>query len=235
MASKINPYSRPMLQVALDYEYLQDAVDMTRMLHKEMKGIRYFLEVGTPLIKNQGLLHVIPRLRAIVGPMTKIVADMKTMDTGALEVELAHKADADFVAIAGAAEMTTIDAALEKAAEYSMPVLIDSINAANVPWRLEWLAERIVKYNQSSLAILEYHILIDMQTRRKDFKGIRELYDEHGIPIAAAGGLDENTIPLVVGYGARICVVGGVITRPVNRTSEEAIKSIKDVVYNIEK
>jgi len=227
----LNTITTPILQVALDCAHLAKARQLAEILEQELSGLIYLCEAGTPLIKNEGLKNIIPALRAVVGKNIKVVADLKTLDTGALEVELAHKAGADIVGISGAAEYETIDAALSKAKECKMPIMIDSISTENIKGRLDWIIERIKHYNQQEgLAIFEYHIPIDIQKKSRDFSRIREVSTQSGIPVAAAGGLDENSIPEVLGYGAKICVVGGAITRPDNRSTREAIKKIREVV-----
>ena len=231
-SSMLNTITTPILQVALDCVHLAKARQLAKILEQELSGLTYLCEAGTPLIKNEGLKNAIPALKTIVGKSTKIVADLKTLDTGALEVELAHKAGADIVGISGAAGCETIDAALSKAKECKMPILIDSISTENIKGRLYWIIERIKSYNhQDGLAIVEYHIPIDAQKKSRDFSPIREICTQSGIPVAAAGGLDENSIPEILDYGAKICVVGGAITRPDNRSTRKAIRKIRDTIY----
>ncbi|MEJ2365223.1 MAG: orotidine 5'-phosphate decarboxylase [Deltaproteobacteria bacterium] len=75
---------KPILQLALDF------VDLKRALKNAQAGIAGgvdWLEAGTPLIKSEGL-KAVRELRAL-SPQTTIVADMKIMDTGRVEVEAA--------------------------------------------------------------------------------------------------------------------------------------------------
>ena len=228
----LNIFANPILQVALDCEHLAEARKLAEMLEQEMSGLTYLCEAGTPLIKNEGLKNVIPTLKSVVGKNTKVVADLKTLDTGRLEVELAYKAGAEVVGISGAAEGETIDAALLQAEEYKIPIMIDSISTESIKGRLAWITERIDHYNQQGgFAIFEYHIPIDAQRKTRDFSRTKEICIHSGIPLAVAGGLNENSIPDVLAYGTKICVVGGAITRPVNRSTREAIRKIKEVIY----
>lgn len=223
---------KPILQVALDFEHLADAEKIARVLQHELSDVEYLCEAGTPLIKNEGLKTVIPRLRSIVGARTKISADLKTLDTGAFEVELAHRAGADMVGIAGTAEEETIDAAFAKAKSLKMTVIVDSLGVRNISSRLEAIEDRIRRHiGEGGDAILEYHIPIDAQTKTRDFSPVRKIYERSHIPIAVAGGLDERTIPEVLAYWASVCIVGGAITRPKNGTPEEAIRRIKKIIY----
>jgi 3-hexulose-6-phosphate synthase/6-phospho-3-hexuloisomerase len=228
-------YTTPILQVALDCEHLVEAKQLGEMLEQELSGLEYLCEAGTPLIKNEGLKNVIPVLRSVGGKKSKVVADLKTLDTGAFEVELAYKAGAEIVGISGAAECETIDAALSKAEEYKIAIMIDSISIENIKGRFNWIVEKIENYNRKGgLAIFEYHIPIDTQRKARNFSRIREICTRSSIPIAVAGGLDEKSIPKVIDYGAKICIVGGTITRPINRSKREAIRKIKEVIYNYE-
>ena len=96
---------QPILQLALDF------VDLKRALKSAQAGVAGgvdWLEAGTPLIKSEGL-HAVRELRRLF-PDTTIVADMKIMDTGRVEVETAAKAGANIVDVLGASSEATIRA-----------------------------------------------------------------------------------------------------------------------------
>src|SRR5687768_2351640 len=73
----------PVLQVALDEVNLDRALGYAR---EAVAGGVDWIEAGTPLIKACGLDAVRELKRAFPG--RTIVADMKTMDTGAFETEI---------------------------------------------------------------------------------------------------------------------------------------------------
>ena len=87
---------RPVLQVALDFENLSRALLAAR---EAVEGGADWVEAGTPLIKSEGLDAVRELKKAF--PDHLIVADLKVMDTGAFEVEIASKAGADIVTVLG--------------------------------------------------------------------------------------------------------------------------------------
>ncbi|RLF87694.1 Fe-S cluster assembly protein HesB, partial [Thermococci archaeon] len=87
------------LQVALDLTDIEQAISIAE---KAARGGAHWLEVGTPLIKKEGMRAVELLKRRF--PDRKIVADLKTMDTGALEVEMAARHGADVVSILGVAD-----------------------------------------------------------------------------------------------------------------------------------
>ena len=94
---------KPVLQVALD---LLNADRALAIAKDAVKGGADWLEAGTPLIKSEGM-DIVRQLREQF-PDKTIVADMKTMDTGALETEMAAKAGADIISILAASDDGTI-------------------------------------------------------------------------------------------------------------------------------
>src|SRR5881396_2262860 len=93
----------PVLQVALDHMHLKRALLAAA---EAVEGGADWLEAGTPLIKSEGM-EVVRQLKKTF-PGTTIVADLKTMDTGAFEVEIAAKAGADVVTVMGVTDDATI-------------------------------------------------------------------------------------------------------------------------------
>ena len=77
---------KAVLQVALDVLELKRALQIAQ---ESLDGGADWIEVGTPLIKSEGMQAV--RLMRDRFPDTTLVADMKVADTGTLEVEMAAK------------------------------------------------------------------------------------------------------------------------------------------------
>src|SRR5437867_13242429 len=88
----------PKVQVALDLVHLKDALRIAKAANRA--GVEW-IEAGTPLIKSEGMRSVKELKRAL--PAAVVVADMKTLDAGAIETEVAFEAAAGFVAIVGLA------------------------------------------------------------------------------------------------------------------------------------
>ena len=80
---------RVILQVALDFVDLPRAILVAK---EAVAGGADWVEAGTPLIKAEGL-SAVRELKATF-PDRVIVADMKTIDAGRIEVEYAAKAGA---------------------------------------------------------------------------------------------------------------------------------------------
>ena len=98
----------PTLQIALDLMQLSRTLVIA---HEAVDGGADWIEAGTPLIKSEGAEAVRALRREFPGK--KLIADTKTMDVGAFEVEIMAKSGADIVTVLGLAENSTIDEAVK--------------------------------------------------------------------------------------------------------------------------
>ncbi|MCL7475611.1 MAG: 3-hexulose-6-phosphate synthase [Methanosarcinales archaeon] len=198
----------PILQVALDLLELDRAI---RIAYEAVEGGVDWIEAGTPLIKSEGMYAV----RALKSnfPGHTILADMKTMDTGALEVEMAAKSGADIVILLGSADDSTIADARKAANKYGVRLMCDLISVAEP-------VERAMELEVLGVDIINIHVGIDMQMMGQDpIEVLRKMRDRIHIPIAVAGGLDAGSAGQAVAEGADIVIVGGNITRTSNVTT----------------
>lgn len=193
---------RPVLQVALDFENLSRALLAAR---EAVEGGADWVEAGTPLIKSEGLNAVRELKKAF--PDRRIVADMKIMDTGAFEVELAAKAGADLVTVLGAADDGTIAEAVRGGELYGAEVVVDLLGVADPIARAKRAAEL-------GAAAVCWHVGIDMQMQgRGPFELLGELARAVSVPVAVAGGLNSESVARATREGAQILIVGGAITK----------------------
>ncbi len=193
---------RPVLQVALDFENLSRALQAAR---EAVEGGADWVEAGTPLIKSEGLDAVRELKKAF--PDRRIVADMKVMDTGAFEVEIAAKAGADLVTVLGASDDDTIAEAVRGGELYGAEVVVDLLGVPDPVARSKRAAEL-------GAAAVCWHVGIDMQMAAKTpFAVLAELARASPIPVAVAGGLNSETVAEATRAGAQILIVGGAITK----------------------
>ena len=208
---------RPILQVALDISNKNRAIQIAKEC---VKGGTDWIEAGTPLIKSEGM-DIIRNLRDIF-PNKVIVADMKTMDTGAFETEMAAKAGANIAVILAAADNSTIQDAIKSARKYGIKIMIDLIGVKNKINRIKDLEKFGIDY-------ICIHIGIDEQmTGKKPLEILKDTIKNTKIPIAVAGGINSETAADVVNAGASIIIVGGAITKAKNVTN--ATKQIKKAI-----
>ncbi len=192
----------PILQVALD---LLDGSRALSIAKAAVNSGADWLEAGTPLIKSEGMEIVRQFKRTF--PSTVIVADMKTMDVGALETEMAAKAGADIVCILAVSDDSTIIDAVKSARKYGSKIMVDLIGVHDTIERAKQLENLGVDY-------FCIHIGIDEQMiGKKPFEILSSLVKTTNLPIAVAGGLNSETVADVVNAGASIVIVGGAITK----------------------
>ncbi len=108
----------PKLQLALDFIRAEDAIRIADACNDYVD----FVEAGTPLIKAMGM-SVVKRTKE-QNPDKVIVVDMKPMDVGKLEMELAIKAGADVVIIPGIAPLSTLEECIKTAETNGVKVSI---------------------------------------------------------------------------------------------------------------
>ena len=218
---------KPVLQVALDFENLSRAVQAAR---EAVEGGADWVEAGTPLIKSEGLDAVRELKKSF--PDRRIVADMKVMDTGAFEVEIAAKAGADLVTVLGAADDDTIAEAVRGGEKYGAEVMVDLLNVADPSLRAK-------RAGELGAAAVCWHVGIDMQMQGKTpFERLRSLVHDSPIPVAVAGGLNSESVAGAVRAGAQILIVGGAITKSAGiaeatRRIREAIATEREVATEL--
>ena len=190
------------MQVALDMLELDRAIEIGR---ESLEGGADWLEAGTPLIKSEGMSAI--RTLRDTFHATKILADMKTMDTGALEVEMAAKSGASAVSILAVADNATINEAIESAHKYGVALMVDIINSEDPVKRAKELQELGADY-------VCVHVGIDQQMQGMDTLNLLEqVAAAVNVPLAVAGGVDAESAADAVNLGADIIIVGGSITR----------------------
>jgi 3-hexulose-6-phosphate synthase/6-phospho-3-hexuloisomerase len=211
---------RPILQVALDL------VETDRALHiaqEARAGGADWLEAGTPLIKSEGMA-AITRLCAAFPDMT-VVADMKTADTGAIEVEMAAKAGAKIVCILGSADDEVASESVRTGARYGVRIMADLLNVMAPAQR----ARELVALGVDIIAV---HTGIDSQmTGKNPLDSLSDVVQAVSVPVAIAGGLNAAMAAESVKLGAHIIIVGGSITRSADVTaSSSLIRSAMDTL-----
>jgi 3-hexulose-6-phosphate synthase/6-phospho-3-hexuloisomerase len=208
---------KPVIQLALDYVNFDRALKAA----SEAADSVDWIEAGTPLIKSEGL-DVVRRLKETF-PNKTIVADMKIMDAGRLEVEIAAKAGADVVDVCGQAADATIRECIEAGRNYGCKVVVDLIGVEDVVGKARRAAELGADY-------VTVHTAIDEQMESKaPFGKVREVVEVVDIPVGAAGGLNSESCVDALDAGASIIVVGGAITK-----AEDAGKASSDIRKAVE-
>ncbi len=211
---------KPVLQVALDLMHRKRALEIAK---EAVDGGADWIEAGTPLIKSEGVEVLRELKRTFPGHI--IVADMKTMDVGAFEVEIAVKAGADVVSVLGLADDATISESVLTARKYGAKVMVDLIN---VPDKLA----RAKEVEKLGAGLICLHVGIDEQMRgaASPIELVRTISTQISVPLAVAGGITPARIGELVKAGASVLIVGGSIIK--NENVEEATRAIKQALLH---
>lgn len=208
---------KPLLQLALDFVDLHRALGVAR---EAARGGVDWLEIGTPLLKAEGL-EAVRRLRAEFPSLT-LVCDTKTMDAGRLEMEAAAKAGANVATVLGVAPDATIRECIEAGRNYGISIAVDLVNVADP-------AARAAQMEEWGASLVGVHCPIDQQMEGKDpFTTLRQVAQAVSIPISVAGGIHSESAARAVQSGATVIVVGGAITKA--EDAEKAARRIKTVL-----
>jgi len=207
----------PALQVALDFINLTRALKVAEEAHA---GGCDWIEAGTPLIKSEGL-NAVRSLRKMF-PRSIVVADMKIMDAGRIEVESAAKAGADIVCVLAAATDATIKECVNAASNYGTKIEVDLIGAKD-PARE---AKRVESLGANFIGV---HCAIDEQMEGKiPIAQLKKISGAVRIPVAVAGGVNSETAALCIKAGASVVIVGGAITKSID--PRKAARDLKKAI-----
>lgn len=190
----------PLVQVALDFLDIERALQVAK--EAQAGGVNW-IEAGTPLIKSEGL-NAIRALRKNF-PQAVIIADLKTMDAGRIEVEAAAKAGASIAVCLAAASDATIVQCVEAGRKYGVKIYCDTIGLADP-------AARAVEVERLGVDIIGVHCPIDEQMQGKDpLERLRAVAKAVKVPVAVAGGVTSESAGAFAEAGASIVIAGGAI------------------------
>lgn len=218
-------WNPPYLQVALDLDNMED---MERIIDSLPNRERILIEAGTPLVKKFGV-GIISKIRELRKDAF-IIADLKTLDVGRIEVKIAADETADAVAISGLGTLESIQKAVHEASKQGIYSILDMMNVENFVEKLKAL-----KYKPD---IVLLHRNVDLETLKAEkgeeigevtewgnIKEIKEIIGK-GKLVAVAGGITPDKVDQALGSGADIIVVGRYIigSRDVRRAADDFLK-----------
>jgi 3-hexulose-6-phosphate synthase len=187
------------LQVAMDVLTTADALALAGKVAEHVD----IIELGTPLIKAEGMRAVTAIKEA--HPDKIVFADLKTMDAGELEADIAFTAGADLVTVLGTAGDSTIVGAVKAATKHGKGVVVDLIGVADK-------AARAKQVTDLGAEFVEMHAGLDEQAEEGfTFDTLLSEGADSGVAFSVAGGVSIATIEAVQKAGASVAVAGGSI------------------------
>jgi bifunctional enzyme Fae/Hps len=204
----------PYLQISLDVP----EVERTKKVISQLPGSdRIILEVGTPLIKRYGA-KVISELRQVAKDLF-FVADLKTLDVGKVEVDLAYDETADAVVAAGLAPVETLNSFIHEAKRLGIYAAVDMLNLDDPVDKLK----RVKEFPD----IVILHRGIDQETGRSHgldiIPELRRVFKDKKFLVAVAGGIVPETAKDALKQGADIIIVGRYVTQ-----SKDVERAVRD-------
>jgi bifunctional enzyme Fae/Hps len=208
----------PYLQISLDIPELERC---KKIIAQIPGSDRIIIEAGTPLIKRYGT-RVIKELRQATKDAF-MIADLKTLDVGKVEVDIAYEDTADAVVAAGLAPPETLDKFVHEAKRLGIYGAVDMLNVEDPVGKLKQLKEF------PDVVIL--HRGIDQETGRTlglDFiQELHQTFHDKRFLIAVAGGIVPETAKEALEKGADVIIVGRYVTQA--RDIERAIRDFLEL------
>ncbi|MDW8045284.1 MAG: bifunctional 5,6,7,8-tetrahydromethanopterin hydro-lyase/3-hexulose-6-phosphate synthase [Nitrososphaerota archaeon] len=200
-------WNPPYLQVALDLDSFEEAANIINALPIRE---RILLEAGTPLIKKYGV-GVIEKIREIRRDAF-IIADLKTIDVGRLEVKEAADATADAVCILGVASNETIERAILEAQKQGIYSILDMMNVDDPIVKLRSLRIKpdvVLLHRSVDVEATAREEGRPLETRWGNISEVKKIVKM----VAVAGGITPEVSREALSSGADIIVVGRYIIR----------------------
>lgn len=209
----------PYVQIALD---APDIEAVKKVVSKLPQSDRILFEIGTPLLKRYGM-KVIKEIRKIAKDAF-VIADLKTLDVGQIEVDMAFNDTADAVVVSGLASKSTIDKFIYESKRIGIYSSVDMMEVKDPLSVLKSLEE------VPDIVIL--HRGIDAEssdkTRWQIIESIKKELPDKKILFSVAGGIREDTAKEALKKGADILIVGRYITQ--SKDVEKAARGLLNLV-----
>lgn len=199
---------KPIVQISLDLTRIDEALETAALA---MRAGVDWLEVGTPLILAEGL-HGVRKLREAF-PQVPIVADLKTMDGGYLEVEMMARAGATHVVVMARAHAETVRCVVKAGRDVGVSVMGDNMVCPDMVAGARWLEDLGCDYVIHHVGYDERRGIAARGERMPSpLDQLREVVQAVRVPVQAVGGLSLEQAIRCPEYGAPLVVLGAPLT-----------------------
>lgn len=214
---------KPYLQIALDLINLHRALQIAE---EAIKGGIEWIEAGTPLIKSEGMNAIRSLHKKFPGKV--IVADMKTVDGGSVEIEIAAKSGANVVFMLGGSDNHSVTEAVEAAKQYGVLLGCDTIDIPE-----DKIIERALELEELGANMICSHVGVDQQViygGEKTLEIARKLKKnlKPTTWLCIAGGINSETAAMAKQIGVDVIIVGGALYKA--KSPELSAKNIVQAV-----
>ena len=216
--------TRFMFQISVDVATLQQGLGVAAAA---LKGGVNIVEMGTPLLKNEGVSNVVPAFRKQF-PKAVLLADMKTMDGGASEARFVYSGGGnifDFLALAGVDTVKAVcgvrDEFRRKGSELPRLAFTDIMVPHQGP--AAHAAEVAVRMLEAGVDGVGVHLQsdarhVDPRLIESDYLGemATAIFERVGkvAPVQVVGGLNAAQAKRLAHRGLRAFVISGNLGQP---------------------
>ena len=202
------------LQLAIDDLEFREALRLTHALEEYID----IIEMGSPFLMEYGMQAV--REFKAAFPNKEVLADLKIMDAGKYEAEIAFRAGADYATVLGVTDTATLIGCQEAAKQYGKKIYVDMICVQDIP-------KRLAEIENMGIFGVSVHTGVDQQA-----KGITPLDDLNTMVahrreanISVAGGIQAETAGIYLHAGADVLICGGSLCH-----AEQPVEEAKKIV-----
>jgi len=183
------------LQIAFN----DDLATALSLLPKIPQSPRILIEAGTPFLKREGMAGLRTLRRLWRGPL---VADLKTSDGGASEVEMAASGGATAITALGSSPTETLDLFIAACRQHQLVAMIDMLGVSDP---LEVLRPLRIPPD----VVVLHRGRDEEQTAGKiiQYRHVNRIRSKFDVIISAAGGVDLREARSAIFNGANIVVV----------------------------
>jgi len=216
--------TRFLFQISVDVPTLQQGLGVASAA---LRGGVNIVEMGTPLLKNEGVSNVVPAFRKQF-PRAILLADMKTMDGGASEARFVYSGGGnifDFLALAGVDTAKAVCAVRDEFRRNGseLPRLVFSDIMVPHQGPAVYAADVAVRMLEAGVDAVGVHLQSD--ARRADPKLIESdflgemasaIFERVGkaAPVQVVGGLNAAQAKRLARRGLRAFVISGNLGQP---------------------
>lgn len=188
------------LQIAFNH----DVAMVRKVLPAIVKSDRILIEAGTPFIKREGMAGI-KAIRSLWPG--HLVADLKTADGAAGEVEMVHAAGATAATILGSSPTESLDLFIAQCQARGMDSMIDMIGVHD--------PLRVLMDLQRPPSVVVLHLGRDEESSRGkviQYRHVNRIRSKFAVLISAAGGVGLKEARSAIFNGAGIVVAN--LVRP---------------------
>ncbi len=217
----------PYIQLAIDIPDQQQVKQLFERISSAISP-QLLLEIGSPLLKNEGLVTTVPMFRRF-SSSSYIIADLKTLDVGKLEVNLCHQIGADACVVSGLAPLATIKSFVSECNTLGIDSWLDTLGTD-----FSVLTEKFHAL-EAFPDVIVVHRGIDEELSGKSspWDIIQKIKSITPGLVASAGGINLSNIQEPHKFGADIFIVGRAIYQSKNPRKE--LEAFYSFIVNCQK